>query len=473
MGPDLRIRWFTPQAEKHLNLIASDIGRPIDDIKLPIVVPDLHEVIARVIDTVTVHEIEVQDNQGRWYSLRLRPYRTMDNRIEGAMLALTDIDVQRRSGDALRDANRHKDEFLAMLGHELRNPLAPLRSHLELLRAGGVQRRRASASVEVMNRQVAHLTRLVGDLLDVARIGQGRIGLRFESVDPAEMAHCAAAAMASKLTEKGRRLSVNLPAEPLLMRGDEVRLDQLMTNLLDNAIKYTDEGGLIELSIARDGDQAVLDVTDDGIGMAPDVLPRIFELFVQSNTAPGRENHGLGVGLALVRMIAELHGGSVHAESPGLGRGSRFTVRLPLATSSPKPVAPDAEGSTMNDPSKLRILLVDDNVDGANSLAMLLKRAGHEVRVTYSAHEGTEAFEDFKPDVGILDVGLPDADGCDLARRLHALPTGRDVPLIALTGYSPQTERRRFDEAGFKAIFTKPITMATLQPALADVVSRS
>jgi two-component system CheB/CheR fusion protein len=470
LGPDLRIRWFTPQAEKLLNLISSDVGRPVDDIKLPISVPNLTELLAEVIDTVTIRETEVQDRQGRWYSLRLRPYKTMDNRIEGAVMALIDIDLQRRSQEALQAANRHKDDFLAMLAHELRNPLAPLRSHLDLLRLDATAGEEVLQSVEVMDRQVSHLTRLVDDLLDVARISRGRIEMRMEAVNLVDASARAIQAAQDGLRERGLELTTHLPEEPLFVRGDAMRLEQIIGNLLSNAIKYTNAPGRIELQLALEGDQAVLRISDNGIGIAPDVLPHIFDLFVQSDVSYSRDRGGLGIGLALVKKIVELHGGTIEAHSAGVDQGSQFTVRLPLASAKAAATLNAEESRPAAPPDgKLRLLLVDDNLDAAQSLGRLLSRAGHTVKLAHSAAEGFEAARDFHPDVAILDIGLPGMDGCQLAERIRELPNGRSTKLVALTGYSRTSDQERFKSAGFMAHFTKPVLMENLNGFLATI----
>jgi two-component system, chemotaxis family, CheB/CheR fusion protein len=457
LGPDLRVSRFTPQAERLLNLTASDVGRPIGDLGVPIIDPELGRELAEVIDTARTLEREVQDRQGRWYSLRLRPYRTLDNRIDGAVLVLIDITVQKRAEDTLRDADRRKDEFLAMLAHELRNPLTPLAINLELLRRSGgdatVERVRA-----VMARQVDKLKRLVDDLLDKSRVNLGKIELALEAVDLA-------------IDSQDHELTVYLPSAPVYVQGDAARLEQVVMNLLANAAKYTERGGRIGVTLEPEDGTVVLRVRDTGIGIDPEMLPRVFDLFTQADTSYSRSRGGLGIGLSLVRQLVGLHGGSAEAHSEGLGTGSEFVVRLPVL---PEPraapatvVPPRADEQSPAAPAPRRVLLVDDNVDVAESVAELLRELGHDVQIAHTGIAAIAAAAEFRPQTVFLDIGLPGMDGYAVARALRKLTSGNQFVLVTLSGYDQDEDRRRSRDAGCDAHLVKPADVAALQQILA------
>ncbi len=371
--------------------------------------------------------------------------------------------------EALRDADRRKDEFLAVLAHELRNPLAPVRNALQILKLAGADANAALQAREMAERQVQHLTRLVDDLLDVSRIMRGKIELRKERVALATLIDRAVETARPAFDEAGHRLTIALPPAPLLLDVDVVRMAQVVANLLTNGAKYTEPGGRLELNAGREGGDVVVRVRDTGIGIAAEVLPRVFELFVQAAPAAAHSQGGLGIGLTLVKSLVELHGGRVEARSEGLGKGSEFVVRLPFtgeaagAGSGTKPTTVTAE------PPKAgrRVLVVDDNVDAAVSLALLLRLEGHEVRV---AHDGVEALAQVAvaaPDCVILDLGMPKMDGYEVARRLRKTPGLEGMRLVAVTGWGQEEDRRRTREAGFDQHFVKPVEPATLQELLA------
>jgi PAS domain S-box-containing protein len=370
-----------------------------------------------------------------------------------------DVTEQMRLLDELQQANRAKDEFLAMLGHELRNPLAPIVTALQLMKMRGDTH--TQREQQVIARQVDHLMRLVDDLLDVSRIARGRIELRKEPVEIADVL-AKAVEMASPLFEQHRhRLVLDVKPEGLRCEGDPVRLAQVVANLLTNAARYTPPGGDIELAAARMGGDIAIRVKDNGIGIAAEMLPRVFDLFFQGQRSSERASNGLGLGLALVKNLVEQHGGSVVAHSDGPQRGSEFTVRLP-ALAEPTG-GEDAAGrsaaapGTVHGTGSLRVLLVDDNVDAAEMLAHLLSAAGHEVRI---AHDGITALgmlERFVPQVALLDIGLPAMDGYELGLQLRHRLAGAACRLIALTGYGQASDRRRSEQAGFEAHLVKPI----------------
>lgn len=363
---------------------------------------------------------------------------------------------------ALRDADRRKDRFLATLAHELRNPLAPIRNAIELLdpRHGANDHMRADAR-QIASRQVEHLGRLVDDLLDVSRISHGKIALQMATLDLRQIVEMAVETSRPFLEAKAQHLSIEIDCEPCHVVGDAIRVAQIISNLLSNAAKYTTEGGHIALRLDSDANEVAIRVRDNGIGIAPDELPYVFDLFMQSREAIKRADGGLGIGLALVRELAELHGGTVGAHSDGLDRGSEFTVRLPLAF-APQDEAPAAPANGTATPPKpvapprRRVLIADDNIDSAASLLMLLELEGHDVRV---AHDGPGALalaREFLPHVAILDIGLPGMDGHAVAKAMRAQPDTARAQLIALTGYGQERDRQATSEAGFDRHLVKP-----------------
>lgn len=374
----------------------------------------------------------------------------------------------------LAEADRQKNEFLAMLAHELRNPLAPMRNALHLLKMPGANSTVTDRARDVMERQMHHLVRLVDDLLDVSRIIRGQIELRREILDIAAAVSRAVETAEPAIDTQGHQLSVSLPEEPVWVEGDLVRLAQALANLLTNAAKYTDRAGRIEVAIVAEGREAVVRVRDSGIGIAPDMLPRLFDLFVQGNRSLARSQGGLGIGLTLVRRLVEMHGGSVTASSAGLGQGSEFVVRLPIATRSPS--VTDAEAASaphahVTDAPKRRILVVDDNVDAAESIAMILQLAGYSVRCVYDGPSVLQAAQTYRPDVIVLDIGLPGMSGYEVARQLRALPDFGRTPLVAVTGYGQEEDRRSSAEAGFDCHLTKPVDPIALQAFVAGASS--
>jgi signal transduction histidine kinase/CheY-like chemotaxis protein len=378
--------------------------------------------------------------------------------------------------EALRQADRRKDEFLAMLAHELRNPLAPMRNALEIIRLRGPERRLAvRASWDMVERQVEHLSRLVDDLLDVARITRGKINLEKEPVALAEVVRRAVETSRPLIEGRRHRLEVRLPDEPLHVIGDLTRLAQVLLNLLNNAAKYTEEGGQITLTVERaaaDPGAVVLRVRDTGVGIPPEVLPKVFDLFTQASRTLDRAQGGLGIGLTLVRRLVEMHGGSVRASSAGPGKGSEFVVRLPLFF-GPLPAPAHGNGSGEHPAAGHRILVVDDNRDSASSLAVLLRLSGHEVVTAHDGAAALEKAEHFRPQLALLDIGLPGMDGYELARRLRQLPGLRQVRLAALTGYGSEEDRRRSRAAGFDHHLVKPVEREALLVLLAEVPGRT
>jgi signal transduction histidine kinase len=361
-----------------------------------------------------------------------------------------------------REEARRKDEFLAMLAHELRNPLAPIANASELLLHAVQDGGRARIAIEMIRRQVLYLTRMVDDLLDVSRITQGRIQLQRVPVDIAHVIAQAIETVESFLREKRSRLSTTTSSYELYVEGDLSRLVQCVVNVLANAIKYTDTAGEIRVQTRPEGQLAVIEISDNGVGIAPQLLPRIFDLFVQGDRALDRAQGGLGIGLSVVKRLIEMHKGEVIAASPGIGLGATLQIRLPrIDRPQPQPSeAPEAET-----PPK-RVLVVDDNADAAECVAMLLALQGHEARVALSGREALEAVEAFRPDIALLDLGLPNLDGYELATQLRAMPQLRGIRLVALTGYGRPEDRQRTQAVGFDDHLVKPVDLAALTRAL-------
>ncbi len=369
-----------------------------------------------------------------------------------------------RNEQALRSADRRKDEFLATLGHELRNPLAPISNSLEIMKLSGAfdspATRRAG---EVMERQIHHLNRLVDDLLEVSRITRGVIEVRKEPLDLSRIVTAAIETSRPVLDNLRHELTVSFDADPLCVGGDPVRLTQVFANLLNNAAKYTNHGGRIAITTRRAGNQAVISVKDNGIGIAPNALAQVFDMFMQVDRSTRRSQGGLGIGLTLVRSLVAMHGGSVEAKSEGPGLGSEFIVRLPLLPDR----AASADQPRMAKPLPARrILIVDDSRDGGESLATLLRGLGAVVSLAHSGRTALTAVETFRPDVVLLDIGMPGMDGYEVARRIRANPANRHISLIALTGWGQDEDRKRSVAAGFDHHLVKPADIEELRQLL-------
>lgn len=381
-------------------------------------------------------------------------------RMAGINLDLTE---RKRFEQALAEQDRRKDEFLATLAHELRNPLAPIRNGVEIIRLAGADGEAVERARAVIERQLGHLVRLVDDLLDVSRVSRGKIELHRRPLDLASVAHHAVETCRALIDARGHTLAVTTPADPLRVEGDFVRLTQVVSNLLHNAAKYTDPGGRIALTVARDGAEAVLEVRDSGRGIDPRVLPHLFDLFFQADRDLDRADGGLGIGLSLVRSLVEMHGGRVEAASAGRGGGSEFTVRLPVLTGAAvAPAAPPTAGAR----AATRVLVVDDNVDAAESLAVLLGLDGHEVLVSHDGLEAVEVALRERPSVVLLDIGLPGLTGYEVCREIR-MGGLTDALIVAVTGYGQEQDRRLAREAGFDAHQVKPVDPEVLRALLA------
>jgi signal transduction histidine kinase/ActR/RegA family two-component response regulator len=367
----------------------------------------------------------------------------------------------------LRAADQRKDEFLAMLAHELRNPLAPISTGAHLLKLLHSDNAQITQTCSIIVRQVDHMTSLVDDLLDVSRVTRGLVSLSTQVLDLKRVVDDAVEQIRPLITARRHRVVIDVPPSPAHVKGDHKRLVQVVANLLNNATKYTPEGGTLQLQLEADGQDYVLTVLDDGIGMEPALVERVFDLFTQAERTPDRSQGGLGLGLALVKSLVELHGGTVQASSPGLGKGSSFTVRLPRYTQDVALTAAPSLERLAEGASPLRILLVDDNVDAVHTLQLYLHSAGHQVEVAYSAGDALELAKTFVPEVFLLDIGLPDFDGNELARRLRQLAQTSNATLIAMTGYGRQQDRDAATAAGFDHYLVKPVNTTQLSDILA------
>jgi signal transduction histidine kinase/DNA-binding response OmpR family regulator len=382
--------------------------------------------------------------------------------ITQRLLAEQDL---RRLNEELAQANRRKTEFLATLAHELRNPLAPLSNGLHLMRMGASKPELLEKTRQMMERQIQHMVHLVDDLLDVARISTGKVELRRRRIDLKEVVATAVETSASLIESGHHKLHVELPSGPLPMDADPTRIAQVVSNLLNNAAKYTPEAGRITLKVRVDGNEAVLSVTDTGIGIDPDALAKVFEMFAQVPSSATKPQGGLGIGLSLVQSLVALHGGSVSASSPGSGQGSTFTVRLPLALA--EAAGPDHKAAAAPaNPGQLQVMVVDDNADAAESLGVLLDIEGHAAHIAHTGAEALQIAQEHPLDVVFLDIGLPDMSGYDVARRLRMLPRLQQTLLVALTGWGTQDDRQRTREAGFDRHLTKPAELPAVEELL-------
>ncbi len=492
---DRRIRRFTPKARSILNVLPSDVGRPLDDIRLNVEVPDLDAQISEVIETNSMRESEIQDRAGRWYRMQIRPYKTTDNRIEGATLSLVDIDslkhhvdeVERAQAEAER-ANRIKDQFLATLSHELRTPLSTMLMQAQLLRHTDEPKARRAA--ETIERATKVQVQLIDDLLDVSRIVAGKLKMELEAVDLCTVVRAAVESVSAPMEKKGIRLELVLDEKIGRVSGDATRLQQVVANLLTNAAKFTPEHGQVKVVLEAADGRARLTVSDSGMGIDPSFLPHVFNRFSQEDGSNTRVYGGLGLGLAIVRHLVEAHGGTVTAESRGTGQGATFSVTLPLMTSFRDDVedvqdvlrAPAldessrlAVGREALDPppqlTGLRILVVDDDQGSRDVLGEVLSRVGAEVRVAASADEAMHVLEDFRPGVICSDIAMPGEDGYSFISRVRARGAARggNVSALALTALAGEEDRRAALSAGFQMHLAKPVDVTRLLHAIADL----
>jgi len=442
-----------------------------------------------------------------WWEGEAFPLSNEAGQVDSALILTWDITDRKRTEEVLKESDRRKNEFMAMLAHELRDPLAPLRNALEILRLAEGNSEAVQSASAMMDRQIVQMVRLVDDLLDVSRISRGKIELRKGFIDLASSLNQAAEAARPLCESKGLTLTVTLPQPPLFLNADPIRLAQVVGNLLSNACKFTDKGGRIWLTaeVVADGEgpmptytkeghgeggtpfvgtqasdaelqalklatsHAVIRVRDSGIGLAADQLPRIFEMFMQVDTSLERTRNGLGIGLTLAKNIVELHGGTIQVHSAGEGQGSEFVVRLPIMVEAPQSLPPEPTISEPKNTPSRRILVVDDNKDSAESLTILLSLVGNETQTAFDGLEAMESAATFKPELILLDIGLPKLNGYEVARKIREQPWGKKMVLVALTGWGQEEDRCRSRKAGFDHHLTKPIDLGSLKKLLTSL----
>ena len=483
VGEDRRVRYFSPSVSRILGYgVEEFIGRDVFDLVHPDDLTYVTHLFVRILQwpgsTLTA-QFRCRHKDGSWRWLECTTTNLLEDSAVGSLVINShDITERKQLDEALQqrakelaDANQSKDEFLAMLAHELRNPLVPIVNSLHILRkelSANPELQRARLMAE---RQVRNMVHLVDDLLDVSRLTMGKIRLRKERVELSVVVERSVATSRPGIDQRKHELSVSLPSEVIWLEGDPVRLEQVLINLLTNAAKYTDPGGRIELVAGRDGSDVVIQVKDNGIGIDPELLPRIFELFTQANRSLDRSQGGLGIGLTVARRLVEMHGGVITAASPGIGKGSEFIVRLParaaMAVESPHAIP---RISSQGSPA-LRILVIEDNVDAAESLAILLRMFGHEPQVVHSGLAGLDAASTYRPNVILLDIGLPGMDGYEVAKRLRQQEASKNAAVIAMSGYSLTDDAIPFREAGFDRYLVKPVEPEKLQEVLLSVAA--
>jgi signal transduction histidine kinase len=425
----------------------------------------LSEDVAYVLKTLIPLERRIaRQERSMHFIMRILPYREPDSTVSGVLVTFVDVTSIVRAEAALREADLRKDVFLATLSHELRNPLAPIRTAARLLEASNVAPAQLARAQAIISRQVTHMSSLLDDLLDVSRITRGAFALKKERVEVKKVLDAAVESAQPVMESKHHTLCVEIPEAPVVLQVDPVRLTQVLTNLLTNAAKYTPAGGLITVGARREAQDLILFVRDNGVGIAPAMIPHIFDMFIQVESAGESAEGGLGIGLALVKGLVELHGGRITATSAGLGHGSEFVVLLPPSVViETAPPTDNSHNGNSNLPRPRRVLIADDNQDGAESLAMLLNLSGHEVFLAHSGAEAIHVAEQQRPDVAVLDIGMPDLSGYEVAQRIRLEPWGEHMTLIALTGWGQENDKRRALAAGFDHHCTKPVDPDDLQ----------
>jgi PAS domain S-box-containing protein len=414
-----------------------------------------------------------KDGSRLWISGVLTRLDQDGGEVRGFAKIMRDLTAQKRMEDTLRKrtgelatANAHKDRFMAVLSHELRNPLAPIRNVATIIGQQTADNPILQHATMILDRQVRQMTRLVEDLLDAARIATGKVKLNKELVEACVIVQRAVETTRPLIEERKHHLTVTLPKEPMWLHADPARLEQIVVNLLNNAAKYTEEGGRISVAAEREEGKAAVRVRDTGIGISPKMLPHVFDLFTQDETTLHRKQGGIGVGLGVARSLVEMHGGTIEARSEGEGKGSEFVVRLPLLAGRPTERLKSRESVKLPSQS-LRVLVVDDNTDSADSLATLLQLSGHEVRAEYSGAAALQMAATYQPEVVLCDIGMPVMDGLEVARRLRQRLDMSKVVLVAMTGYGQETDRQQTQEAGFAYHMVKPVDFQQLHDLLA------
>ncbi len=474
VGPDGTILWAN-RAE--CNLLgyseAEYVGHPITEFHADAdVIADILQRLQRG-ESLVNQQARLRCKNGSIKHVLINSNACFDDGEFAYMRCFTrDITQQWQAEKALVDADRRKDEFLATLSHELRNPLAPIKNALELLdvRACDAATRREARSV--IGRQLAQITRLVDDLLDISRVTRDKIELRKQVVDLASIIDSAVETSRPEIESAGHQLHVELPVRPVLLDADPARMEQVFANLLNNAAKFTESGGRIRVEAKREGWEVVVSVRDNGIGIACEDMAYVFDMFRQADQSLEKSHSGLGIGLTLVRRFVELHGGTIDVQSEGTGKGSEFTVRLPVADAVQKPTQPEPSPVKAASIPRLRILVVDDNQDAGHSLAMLLRVKGHDVRTAKDGLEAIATAEEFRPEVILMDVGMPKLNGYEATRRLRETSLGKDITIVALTGWGQASDVAQSIEAGCSAHLVKPVNFAELERLLAKAKNK-
>jgi PAS domain S-box-containing protein len=410
------------------------------------------------------------DGSIRWVRDRAFPVKDAAGRFYRVVGIADDFTERKLAEEALKEADRHKNEFLATLAHELRNPLAPIRNGLQIMRLAGNDQRAVEQARTMMERQLQHFVRLVDDLLDLSRISRGKIELRKERIELVAVVNSALETCEPLIKKYDHELIVTVPDRPLYVEADKTRLAQALCNLLTNAAKFSDRGGRIWLTAKQQGIDAVVSVKDTGVGIPPCMLPTIFDMFTQVDRSLEKSHDGLGIGLTIVKRLVEMHGGTVEARSEGQGMGSEFVVRLPVVLSLVQWQEQDGDNQKLARPTaRHRILVVDDNADCAHSLAMLLDFMGNEVRTAYDGLEAVEAAAAYRPDLILLDLGMPKLNGYEACRRIREQAWGKGILIAALTGWGQEEDRRRSMEAGFDHHLIKPVGHDALERLLVEL----
>jgi PAS domain S-box-containing protein len=476
------IRTWNAGAERLFGYKSEEVvGQPITLIIPPDRLGEETDILSRISRGERIEHYETvritKDGRPIDISLTISPVRDAEGQIIGASKIARDITERKQAEEALSEAvealqaaDRRKDEFLAVLAHELRNPLAPLRNGLQVMRLAAGDAAMVARTRDMMDRQLSHMVRLIDDLLDVSRIRSNKMELRRSRVLLADVVSSAVETARPALEAAGQELTVALPPEPVYLEADLTRLAQAFGNLLNNSAKYMERGGRVWLAATRQADEVIVTIRDTGIGIPADALPTIFDLFSQVDRSLERSAGGLGIGLALVKGLVEMHGGTVEAASPGQGRGSTFTVRLPVLPSrAEQSTATPAEEWLDSSGSKRRVLVVDDNFDSAASMAMMLQLLGNEVRTAHDGEEAVELAEQLNPQLVLMDLGMPKLNGFEATRRIRDQPWGREMVIIALTGWGQEADRAQSKEAGCNGHLVKPVDLAALEKTLAEL----
>ena len=461
----LIVRSFTPAIANLYSLIPTDQGRPLTHFVSHLQYNTLREDVAFVLSTLEPLERRVvREDDTSHYVMRILPYREPDSSVSGVLVTFIDITSVVQAEEALVAADMRKDVFLATLSHELRNPLAPIRNAAQLLRSPRLAVEELTHAQQVISRQVTHLSALLDDLLDVSRITRGSFLLKKEYVDVQVLLDGAIETAQPLIDAKGHTLRVDRPAAPIRLEVDPVRITQVITNLLTNAVKYTPGGGLLYLGTRIDAQHFMIFVRDSGIGLSPEAMSKVFDMFTRIESGAARSEGGLGIGLALAKGLVELHGGRMRVSSAGHGQGSEFVICLPrtLVVEAPSPVSADSDNGGVTSKPR-RVVIADDNRDSATTLGLLLEHAGHEVHLAYSGAEAMEVAKRVRPDIGVVDIGMPDLTGYEVAERIRHEAWGKEMTLIAVTGWGQESDRRRALAAGFDHHLTKPIDPDNLQ----------